>query len=118
MRTVLEARVLENGVCQIGMEAENLTEIVGALMSVAVSVYQAVGEAAGEVDQAVFLLTMTEIFHNAGSDMWESGVKRMEMERDGDLMVNVGMAEELLQEIKERKEAEEDAAGEPDAGEG
>lgn len=114
MRTLLEARVLESGICQIGMEAESLMEVVEAVMSIAAAAYQAIGEVAGEEDQTAVRLILTEIFRNEDSPLWENGVKKMKMERDGNLMVNVDVAAGLLREIKERKAAEKDAAGEPD----
>lgn len=115
VRTVLEARVLENGICQIGMEAESLIEVVEAVTAIAAAVYQAIGEKAGEVEQTAVRLILMDIFRNEDSPMWKNGAKRLEMERDGNLMVNVDVAEGLLREAKERKEAEKDAAGEPDA---
>ena len=118
MRTVLEARVLESGICQIGMDAESLMEVVEAVTSIAASVYQAIGEVAGEVEQTAARLILTDLFRNEDSPVWKNCAKRMKMERDGDLMVNVDVAAGLLLEIKERKAAEKDAAGEPDAGAG
>lgn len=108
MRTVLEARVLENGICQIGMEAESLIEVVEAVTAIATAVHQAVGEEAGEVEQTAARLILMEIFRNEDSPMWKNGAKRLEMERDGNLMVNVDVAADLLREIKERKAEEKE----------